>query len=426
MKRIVPTLALALVAALVATEGSAVSPPQYRQQRVIRGSVGASPLVSVGEVVETSGAYRVDVACASLEVARGVSFLLRKDYDFGGLVLRVRVLDERGNVVEVDESGITGDPVEASREYLSAALDGNPLFDSLSAGFFAPVTVLVRPEVVQFWNDNLADPHGNESLLAAEAFAECARESFLGGSVRPVWTTAPAAPRGGDLSGFVPAVVRSPGLFGSLWTTDLLLFGEPGTHVVLWFHAAGKDNTGAVPVPLTLAGGLTSVPDVLDALFHANGHGALRFEADRPVRLSARTSTGVPGGTTGLFTPGLPLQAAALGGTATATLQLGVDQHPGFRANLGLVNATPRTVDLLVEVTLGDGSPAPGFAPFPVTLPPYGMTQEADLLARLAPGERRGLLVRVRVLTAGGAAFAFLSEIDNGTNSPFYQPAVVR
>jgi hypothetical protein len=103
-----------------------------------------------------------------------------------------------------------------------------------------------------------------------------------------------------------------------------------------------------------------------------------------------------------------------------------VDQHAGFRANLGLVNASALAVDLLVEVTLGDGTPAPGFSPFPVTLPPFGMAQEADLLARLAPGERQGLLVRVRVLTPGGAAFAFLSEIDNGTNSPFYQPAVVR
>lgn len=426
MKRNVLALVAALLSALAATDAAAVSPPQYRQQRIIRGSVGASPLVSVGEVVETSGTYRVDVTCASLDVARGVSFLLRKDYDFGGLILKVRVLDEGGTPVEVDESGITGDPVEASRDLLADALDGNPLFDSFSAGFFTPLAVLARPEVVQFWNDNLADPHGNESLLAAAAFAECARETFFAGAVRPVWSTAPVAPKGGDLAGFVPAVVRSPGLFGSLWTSDLLVFGEPGTSVDLWFHVAGQDNTGAVPVTLTLAGPLTSVPDLLDALFHANGHGALRFEADRPVRLSARTSTGVPDGTTGLFSPGLPLSGAAVGGTATDRLQMGVDQRAGFRANLGLVNASPRAVDLLVEVTLADGRPAPGFAPLPVTLPPYGMTQEADLLSRLAPGERQGLLVRVRVLTAGGAAFAFLSEIDNGTNSPFYQPAVVR
>lgn len=426
MKRTVPPLVAVLLAVLAAGEVRAVSPPQYRQQRVLEASVGASPFVSVGEVVQTPDTYRVDVTCASLDVARGVSFLLRKQYDFGGLVLHVRVLDEHGAPVEVDESGIPGDPVEASRELLSDALEGNPLFDSISAGFLAPVTVLVRPEVVQFWNDNLADPHGNESLLAAEAFSGCARESFFGGAVRPAWTTAPVPPEGGDVAGFVPAVVRSPGLYGSSWRSDLLLFGEPGTSVRLWFHVAGRDNTGTAPVTLTLAGALTSVPDVLDSLFHASGHGALRFAADRPVRLSARTWTGVPAGTTGLFTPGLPLSGAAVGGTDHATLHVGVDQHAGFRANLGLVNASPREVDLLVEVTLGDGTPAPGFVPLPVTLPPYGMTQEADLLARLSPGERAGLLVRVRVLTPGGAAFAFLSEIDNGTNSPFYQPAVVR
>jgi len=51
------------------------------------------------------------------------------------------------------------------------------------------------------------------------------------------------------------------------------------------------------------------------------------------------------------------------------------------------------------------------------------MTQENDLLARVPSDGRRGLLVRVRVLTPGGAAFAFLSEVDNATSSSSYQQA---
>lgn len=422
MKRI----ALALIAALAAARATAVSPPQYRQQRLIRASVGANPFVAVGEVVEVSGSYRVDVTCASLDVARGVSFLLKKEYDFGGLRLTVRVLDEHGAVADVDESSIGGDPVVASRELLRTALAANPLFDSFASGPFAPLVVLVRPEVVQFWNDNLADPAGNESLLAAEAFAACARESVLGGAVRPAWSTGAVASSGGRFEGYLPAVAHAPGQFGSEWTTDLRVVGARGTTVRIWFHAAGRDNGGAAAASLPLTGAVTAVSDVLGTLFHADGHGALRYSSDGPVRVVSRTWTPSGAGTTGLFTPDLALAEAARGGTSAATLLMTVDQRAGFRANLGLVSASGFPVALVVEVLLADGTAAPGSSSFTVSLPPFGMTQENDVLARLAPGERRGLLVRARVLTPGGAAFAFLSEVDNETNSPAYQPAMLR
>ncbi len=415
---------VALVAVLAAAPSFAISPPQYRQQRIIKASVGASPFVNVGDVVEVSGAYRVDVTCARPEVARGVSFLLRKEYNFGGLKLTLRVLDEKGAVVETDESSITGDPVEASRALLRDALGANPLFDSVTGvDVFAPLVVLVRPEVVQFWNDNLADPNGSETMLASEAFSACARETFLAGAVMPYWSTAPASGGGGRHEGWIPAVVNAPGRFGSRWTTDLRIVGTPGKTVRLWFHAAGRDNSTAVPVDLALSGPLTTVSDVLGTLFHESGNGALRYSADGVVRLLAQTWTPAGEGTAGLFTPDLASTEAARGGTEHATLLLTADQRAGFRANLGLVNASLLPARLEVRLYLADGSLAPGDSSFEVDLPPFGMTQENDLLARLPAGERRGLLVRVRLLTPGGAAFAFLSEVDNATSSSSYQQA---
>ena len=420
MKRI----ALALVLVVSATEALAVSPPWYRQQRLLKASVGASPFVAVGEVAEVTGGYRVDVACASAEVARGVAFLLPAEYVFGNVRLAVRVLDDHGTTVTVDESTIGGEPVAASRELLRSALKANLLFDSFASGPFTSLAVLARPEVVQFWNDNLADPHGNESLLASEAFRSCAREALLGGAVRPVWTTASRTEAGGRLEGYLPAVARAPGLYGSRWTTDLRILGAKGTTVKLWFHAAGTDNSRAASVTVPLTGLVTVVEDVL-GLFGVEGHGALRYEADGLVRISSRTWTPSPGGTTGLYAPDLALAEAAVGGTGSDVLLMAVDQRTGFRANLGLVNASLLPVTFAVDVRLPDGTAAPGTSSFRVTLPPFGTTQENDVLSRLGAGERPGLLVKARLLTPGARGFAFLSDVDNGTNSPCYQQGVL-
>ena len=51
------------------------------------------------------------------------------------------------------------------------------------------------------------------------------------------------------------------------------------------------------------------------------------------------------------------------------------------------------------------------------------MRQVNDVLTRLEPGSRAGLVVRASVASDEGAIVAYLSTVDNATNDPSYQEA---
>jgi len=410
----------------VATVAVALSPPQYTLQRTLKGSIGANPLVSVGDVQEVGDAYLVDVSSPTPEVARGLAFILNQEYDFGGIRLSIRVLDGEGTPVEVPDIPATDDPVAESKSHVEAALADNPLFVAIiDSGFFFTYAIDIRPAIVQFWNDDLSDPRGNTSLIAADAFRTVCREELFGGQVVPVWSTASTQSSFGE-EGFLPGVAHSAGMHGSMWTTDLWIVSAGATSVELWFHPVNRDNSSVTPLAVSLTAPVTPIPDVVATLLAASGTGALRYRADGPVRLIARTSSPSPtGGTSALMAAGIPLLDAARGGPEGHSLAMVVDQRPGFRVNLGLVNAKSAAATVEVQLLDADGAPVPEFGTLTAALPPFGVTQVHDLLSRLAPGERTGLMVLARLVSGEGALIAYLCEIDNSTNDPTYQEGFV-
>jgi hypothetical protein len=100
-----------------------------------------------------------------------------------------------------------------------------------------------------------------------------------------------------------------------------------------------------------------------------------------------------------------------------------VERSALFWANLGLVNVSGVAATVSVEIFTADGDVAPGSSSFTVNLAPFSMTQVNDVLARLGPGDRRGLIVRAAVTSQQGAIHAYLSEVDNRTNDASYQEA---
>lgn len=69
----------------------------------------------------------------------------------------------------------------SSAEIIRNALKGNPLFDEVmeiqpegSSNTFT--YAMFAPEVVQFWDDNLGDPHGNVSALAQDVARKLFKE----------------------------------------------------------------------------------------------------------------------------------------------------------------------------------------------------------------------------------------------------------
>ena len=201
-----------VVGCLTAVSAWAISPPQYELQRKLAASVGASPFVEVGQVHEVDDSYLIDITTSYESTARGLSFILTREYDFGGIRVTVRVLDQHGVVTSVDDAALPGQtPVETAVAYFHDALLQNPLVASFGPGsmFVGDFSVEVRPEILQFWNDDIGDPNGLSHLLAATVFRDVARPSFIAGTVTMVFSTAPQS--AGHLEGYVLAAASAPG-----------------------------------------------------------------------------------------------------------------------------------------------------------------------------------------------------------------------
>ena len=234
---------------------------------------------------------------------------------------------------------------------------------------------------------------------------------------------AAAAP--GHLEGYVPAAARVQGKLGSFWTTDMWIYEQGATVIHLWFNRSDADNSNVDSVVVHLNGPVTQLTDVVGSLFATQGVGSIHYLADGPVTVTSRTwTTAENGGSYGQTIAGVPVDRASAPGDGQAgSLRMLVDQLPDFRSNLGLVNVSGVPVTVAVDIFTADGSAAPGASSFQVDLKPYGMTQIGDVLARLGPGTRHGLVIRSAVSSADGAILAYLSTADNRTNDPSYQEA---
>jgi hypothetical protein len=246
----------------------------------------------------------------------------------------------------------------------------------------------------------------------------------LAGAIAVVAPT-PIYAGAGHLDGTLPSAAHAPGRFGSFWTTDLWIYQQGASTVHLWFNRAGADNSDVESVVVTVDGPVTVFRDVVSTLFGTDGVGSIHYLADGPVTVTSRTWTTAPeGGSYGQTIVGVPVSQSSAAGTGQAgALRMIVDQSAQSRANLGLVNVSGVATTVSVEIFTADGQAAPGNSSFTVDLAPFGMTQLNDVLARLGPGDRRGLIIRTAVVSQQGAILAYLSEVDNLTNDPSYQEA---
>jgi len=227
----------------------------------------------------------------------------------------------------------------------------------------------------------------------------------------------------GHLEGYVPTAANVEGRFGSVWTTDLWIYHQGAGTIHLWFNPAGSDNTRVESIVLTPDDPVAVLSDVVGATFGTEGVGSIHYLADGPVVVTSRTwTTGDPAGSYGQTITGVPVAAASIAGTGqVGALRMFVDQKGGFRTNLGLTNVSGVAVTVEIEIFTADGVAAPGNSSFSAELPPYGLTQVNDLLARLSPGDREGLIVRVGLSSGDGAVMAYVSTVDNETNDASYQ-----
>ncbi len=235
----------------------------------------------------------------------------------------------------------------------------------------------------------------------------------------------PALAASGHTEGYVPAVAHAEGRFGSMWTSDVWVYHQGAGTVHLWFNPAGNDNADNQSIAVSLDRPVTVLKDVVGSLFSTDGVGSLHYIADGPVTVVSRTWTpGASGdGTYGQTIQGVPITAAAPGGAgqAVGTMRMLIDYRPGFRTNLGLVNVSPNSVSVLVEIFTADGQSVSSASSFSVDLAPFGMRQVNDVFASLGIEGVETLIVRAGVESGNGSILAYLSEVDNTTNDASYQ-----
>lgn len=134
---------------------SKMSPPWYGYSNQIKALFAKDPEVHIRE--EFEGELILSLYVDDPDKAYAIEHLLPEEVDFGGTTLYIRVIP--GNVKK--EPSLS--------EIYKKAFNGNPVVKEMKtvSGIFSnPLTYIsFRKEVIQYYDDNLGDLHGNRSLL---------------------------------------------------------------------------------------------------------------------------------------------------------------------------------------------------------------------------------------------------------------------
>lgn len=140
-----------------------ICPPWFDFKSKIEALFGSDPDIKI-ETDEEDLIIRLYVK--GTEKADALTQLLPKQVEFGGVLLYISVIP-------------ANDEDNSPAALFKKAFDGNPAVSCLASVEAHGGTLnylMFRNCVVQFWNDNLADPYGNSSML----YEDIAKEIFKG------------------------------------------------------------------------------------------------------------------------------------------------------------------------------------------------------------------------------------------------------
>lgn len=231
----------------------------------------------------------------------------------------------------------------------------------------------------------------------------------------------PEAPRRIDVSEapsrLLPTVVRSAGLHGAFFETDVVLFNpdeRASADVKLSFLPVGRAADGAVSVDVNLPPlGTRVLGDVVGNAFRTTGFGPVHVVAPRDVVVTSRTETGSPGGGSyGLLVPEVGPEGAI--GVIDSPAWLAPVFRPGSsRVNAGFVEVggMPASIELLLRD--GSGSVKGRLA---LDLRAFESAQVNDVHQAAAVVATPGDLFELHVRSGSGRVVAWASAVDNGSN----------
>jgi hypothetical protein len=228
----------------------------------------------------------------------------------------------------------------------------------------------------------------------------------------------------------IPAAAHVMGLADTNWRTDLVIHGLTGGFNITQVQLLprGQENTDPVTREVNLSDGVSlRYDDVIDTLFDTDGVGAIRLTAyGGAITASSRTynllgegnSQGLdPGSTFGQYMGPVGFTRAITFGEQAWVPHLSHSPSldSGARANLGLVNNSTRTIDIVVELFRGDGT---RLGSVTKTLRQWENIQIDGVFAQVTSEPVAGGYAIVSTTHPAGSFHAYGSVVDNATGDP--------
>ncbi len=248
------------------------------------------------------------------------------------------------------------------------------------------------------------------------------RQSYLVPLIALALAAAPAAAQ--ETVRYFPAAASTPGLNGTFFSTDAVLFNPdsdvPVTVYLSWLPG-GSDNSAAAEVPVTILPRTgVRLEDLVGQTLVGSGAGGVRMRADAPFLAVSRTfNNGKPAvGTFGQTILSVDESAALQQG-----LLLGLVNDPsasGFRSNVGFLNVGLTATTVTVKVW--DAGAATLLGQASVALPPRGFSQ-SNVFALI--GQAATAVANATVeFTATGPVLGYLSLVENTSGDAIFVVAV--
>ena len=221
----------------------------------------------------------------------------------------------------------------------------------------------------------------------------------------------------------LPGVAKTAGADDTQWLSEIALVNRnPHTTLVTaeyWQRGGGGADPASVQLALE-SNEVRVIHDPVATLFGKDGSGAIVLNGANGIAASGRTfNTGGASGTFGQLVAGLDLSGEAILRDELTAHLIGLQESPGRRTNLGLVNAGVAAARARVLLFDSDGNEL-GLKLVDV---PAGEFIQLDRVFRLVT-EDDVFAGRIEITVSGGRGriTGFASTIDQGTGDPVYQP----
>jgi len=303
----------------------------------------------------------------------------------------------------------------------TSALVGAPVqFQSSAAPSHCSVTVTYdwdfgdgTPHSAQQSPQHVYDALGTYAwtLTVRSGDITCTRTGTIG------IVAAPPISDAGFYTYVIPAAAHVSGLKGTTWVTDAVIHNPSATlaaDVSLYFLERDKANAGAVGTTIQVSPGTSAtLPDIVKETFGSdNLSGAVYLGSNVPVLVSSRTYNNAPDGTYGQYIAGIRTTNAIGTGPRARVIQL--SKTAEFRTNFGLVNVSPTSISVLVDLYRSNGYYIGSKS---YSLPPFGYMQETNIIDTFVPADVPDAYAVVQ-LTSAGNFVAYASIVDNRTGDP--------